>query len=416
MMVDAGESSYAVWFTPSDPEDWGSHTFSVKGNVPNVPGYEMEASFTVTFANRKTYCTPVIPMSEPISREYCITAIKDDNSGIAGKYNFMQVIKPEELSSSDDMLIREYGPCVDNDNRPMTCEWIIGSADKFCEARNSSPGGFFTLTCFGDMMEYVDDGWWMMTFKATNQDGVEIFQSFGMLATYDMSEETMLALPPLKQESNFSGTVLQSYATETSAKLERQIQPFVENLSEDNVLRIGFNTEVKTHETLAVEPVALSNLRKLRHANTFSQHDVRFQDVYDIVEPIEIELTSSATDEEPLKVDWDFKSSSETNMEIQLYLDDVATDIDISNYDGVQLTFNNPELFRPVDESSDKVLPVGKAIQWNSSRQINREEANSLGWLATSVVSLAALVVVLAIAIACFKGSLLSTWMFINSL
>lgn len=187
MMVDAGESSYVVWFTPSDPEDWGSYTFSVKGNVPNVPGYEMEASFTVVFANRKTYCTPVVPMDTPISRDYCITKISDEHSAIAGKPSWMQTIKEARITNTEYFQM-DYGPCVDLKNRPMSCSWVLGAASKFCEAKGTTtPGGFISLYCDGEKTEYIDDGWWLFTIEATNSEG-DLRHSFAMFVDYQMDE------------------------------------------------------------------------------------------------------------------------------------------------------------------------------------------------------------------------------------
>jgi len=369
-MVDSGESSYVVWFTPSEPEDWGTYTFSVRGSVPNVPGYEMESSFTVIFANREQYCTPVVPMEVPISREHCVTAIKDEFSGIAGKPDWMQTISDISLTNLSTFSA-EYGPCVDMKNRPMSCKWVLGNASKFCTGKDTtSPGGLISLHCDGKKGEYIDDGWWLITIIATNELG-EYKQSFALDYTYAMTESTTLAMPSVMFENQFEGTILKTYPTVEGTEPEKTIQPFVKSLSQDNVLSLGFDEPVQSHNDHGVAPVALGNLRKLKKIHMFNEQNVRFQDVYDVVNPIEVTLSSTEMDEDiapAVHVDWTMQSSSENGMEIKLLLDRLAEELDISNYDDVSVTFNNPKMFKPANESSEKVLPVGKNIHMKLDR------------------------------------------------
>lgn len=228
----------------------------------------------------------------------------------------------------------------------------------------------------------------------------------------------MLAVPPLRNEGSFSGTVLNSYATTSSAEEERQIQPFVENLSEDNVLKVGFDTRVQASEDLTT-PVAVSNLRKLRHVNMFNEVEHGFEDVYDIMDSIEVEMTSTHADDDaapPLKVQWSMQSSTETSMELKLNLAEISADIDITDYDNLQVTFNNPELFKPVEIGSTKVLPVGKSVEWSMNKQMKREYNDTVSVLSQSLFSLVCLVIASALVLAAFKGSLLTTWMFVNTM
>jgi len=112
---------------------------------------------------------------------------------------------------------------------------------------------------------------------------------------------TSSALPSEMLIEDFNGVILNSFKSsdEVDDDDDLSITPFLQSLSSDNKLTIGFNKRVRKPPTLQFGHVALKKraYRDLHEVTFYSSKQSKFAETYDVYRPIEVELYSSEDDE-----------------------------------------------------------------------------------------------------------------------
>lgn len=120
------------------------------------------------------------------------------------------------------------------------------------------------------------------------------------------------------------------------------IQPFMESISSNNRVKIGFSKPIRPPADMSFSLVALKKQREerreLKEITFLSKKSPKFHEIYDVHKPLEVDLISSEDDSlAALSVPWIFDSFNEVDMEINLRLESLSEIIDISMYDTIRL-------------------------------------------------------------------------------
>ena len=138
--------------------------------------------------------------------------------------------------------------------------------------------------------------------------------------------------------------------------------------------------------------------------------------VYDVFDTIDIQLASTITDElEPITVEWSLVNFDGGSASIQMHIEKLyEQDIPIELYDDLQISFNDAKDVLKSD--SGKGISFGEEISWKLQPLMDAEKETELEYLASLWLSLTWITLLISFFLAIFKGPLVMTWLFINSL
>ena len=139
--------------------------------------------------------------------------------------------------------------------------------------------------------------------------------------------------------------------------------------------------------------------------------------VYTIYDMVDIQLSSKSVDDvEPVKVNWSMKDFNGQTANLQMNLDKLREDnVDLQVYDNLEISLNDGQ--GVLKSESGKQVEFGKTVEWNLSVPfVQDKEITSMRALANFWIALICLAVMITFVLALFKGSLVQTWMLINTL
>ena len=200
---------------------------------------------------------------------------------------------------------------------------------------------------------------------------------------------------------------------------EGTLEPFVSETSPEGEVVVGFSEPVDTTEgelaegEFAVPPPERRLRQKLMIRDENDPSEIH---EYEVFKTIEMSLTSTLTDEiEPISVDWSLKSFDGYEARLQMDLDALyAEDIDISAYDNLEITFNDGT--NMLTSADGKYVGMGKKVQWKLQPMVKQETTSKFSSISSIWLALISLALTISFILALFQGSLLPTWMLINSL
>jgi len=137
---------------------------------------------------------------------------------------------------------------------------------------------------------------------------------------------------------------------------------------------------------------------------------------YEIFDAIEIMLTSTTDDlVSPQKVDWSLKDFDGQTAHLVMDLDTVRSQgTNMESYNSLSVTFN--DLNGTFMSESGKPVNFGYQVQWPLSPLVSTEKISGMESLGSLWMTLIYIALAISLFLAIFQGSLLSTWMMINSL
>ena len=138
--------------------------------------------------------------------------------------------------------------------------------------------------------------------------------------------------------------------------------------------------------------------------------------VYDVFDTINIQLDSTITDEvEPVTVEWTLVNFDGESASIQMNIEKLHdSGVSIEMYDDLQISFNDASGVLTSD--SGKGISFGEKISFKLQPLMDSEKSAELEHLAGLWLALTWITILVSFALAIFKGPLVMTWIFINSL
>lgn len=201
---------------------------------------------------------------------------------------------------------------------------------------------------------------------------------------------------------------------------EMQMTPFVTDVTSDGLISLGFP------EPLTIDSATLSDPGQVAMPSTTSRRllskTVSFEDEdgsevkYEILDTIEIKLSSTEDEDlEAIQVDWMLKSFDGQSAQIQMDLDSIfERNIDMQVYDNVSIQFNDAT--GAITTQSGKGINFGETISWQLQPLVKKSVTDGVQGLAKLWLTLVIIAITITFFLAIFQGSLVSTWMLINSL
>lgn len=190
--------------------------------------------------------------------------------------------------------------------------------------------------------------------------------------------------------------------------------PFVTDVTSDGLITLGFPESLSTTTDELADADATA-IRKLSSEVSMIKNDGS-QEQYEVFEAIEIKLSSTEFDDlEPVNVEWSLQSFTGQEAEIQMDLDKLRRDkIDTEIYDNMSITFNDAS--GTFVSENGKGINFGESIQWSLKPLVKKSMTIGIETLGNFWLSLILISLTISFFLAIFSGSLVSTWMLINSL
>ena len=133
---------------------------------------------------------------------------------------------------------------------------------------------------------------------------------------------------------------------------------------------------------------------------------------YEVYEMINIELSSTLYDDlEPVKVDWSPVSFDGSSAQLQMHIEQVER---YRDYDSLDVTFYDASGL--IQSPSDKRMDFGKSAKWKLAPFLDSANKARVDTISTLWVALVLISLTLSFVLALMHGSLVSTWMLINTL
>lgn len=226
---------------------------------------------------------------------------------------------------------------------------------------------------------------------------------------YDADGVLQSAFP--MSTGDFAGPVLESAPLKLAP--EQQVSPFVSGVTPKGLIKLGFSDSLITSSDKFADPLKAA-VRKLSEVVMESEDGTEAQ--YQVFEAIEINLSSTESEQfVPIQVDWSLKSFNGQEAEIQMDLDSIRQqNIDTEVYDNVSITFNDAAGNFVTDNG--KGINFGETVSFSLKPLVKQSKVDAIETLANLWLALILIATVISITLAVFQGSLVSTWMLINTL
>ena len=179
------------------------------------------------------------------------------------------------------------------------------------------------------------------------------------------------------------------------------------------LIKLGFSSLITSSDKFA-DPLKAA-VRKLSEEVVMASEDGT-EAQYQVFEAIEINLSSTESEQVvPIRVDWSLKSFDGQEAEIQMDLDSIRQQsIDTEVYDNVSITFNDAA--GNFVTNNGKGINFGETVQFALTPLVKQSKVDAIETLANLWLALILIATVISITLAVFQGSLVSTWMLINTL
>jgi len=264
------------------------------------------------------------------------------------------------------------------------------------------------------------EGQWLITFDVFYYDYVN---NIGLTATKSFVVNIYFTDPLLGLSSpgsvqvlsmsSFGGTVLQS--SPKAVKTNKKILPFIADVTPGGSVEFGF-PEIILLTQAAFNAHEKSAIRKLTASEEVILLDKRNPAVYQVFDTIDIMLKSSEFEEaEPVKVDWTMVDFDGQLGHLQMDLEKLQEQkVDLDTYDSIEITFNDAVGLLKSDD--DKQVNFGEKLDWKLSPLVNKDTASRTEYIVNLWLSMICIGLAISVFLAIFEGSLISTWIFINSM
>ena len=202
----------------------------------------------------------------------------------------------------------------------------------------------------------------------------------------------------------FSGPVLESQPQLLNSFY---ISPFVSDVSTTGLLEMGF-TEPLQQDTVSL--LSSTAVRQLSHLAI----DSKTNETVEIFNAVELQLSSSVDEDlELVQVGFELVDFDGQLAHLQLDIESLhEQSINTDEYDTVQVAIYDTAL----TGVNGKHVPWGEKAETKMPALLEFQETKMLDALSNLVVGLICLVVGISMLVAAFRGSLVSTWIFINTL
>lgn len=218
---------------------------------------------------------------------------------------------------------------------------------------------------------------------------------------------------PLLLQSEFEGPILETAPKQLEPS--ESITPYVTDVSSDGVVTLEFSEVLTTSEDQFADATPTLVKRELSR-EVVLQNESGSRSDYDMYEAIEIMLSSTENEEiEPISIDWSLKSFNGKQAQLQMDLESIRDyNQNSEDYNTISISFNDAA-GNFVSENG-KGISFGQTIEWTVQPLVKKSVTDNIQALANLWMTLVVLALVISFFLAVFQGSLLPTWMLVNTL